>query len=128
MEHLRRNLSATTLVAAAVLASGLVLGHSIRVVRVHQDSMSPTVRDGQLLLCIRAGILPMVGRHPRAGDVALIQTGAVTLVKRIDHLGISSTTGEATAYLLGDNPIQSTDSRSFGAVPFHSIQAVCNVN
>lgn len=128
MERLLRRLHATCLVAAGVLVIGLVVGHSIRVARVHQNSMAPTVRDGQLLFCIRAGVLAVFSRHPSAGDVALIQAGNAMLIKRIDHLGISSITGEATAYVLGDNPIQSTDSRSFGAVPIQNIEAICGTN
>ena len=84
-------------------------------VRVHGDSMWPTLRDGD---CVEAlqGPIPVVGdivvaRHP------MRKMTVIKRVKRILHDGL---------FIEGDNPdpIGSDDSHNFGPVPHSSIIGV----
>jgi len=63
--------------------------------------MAPALKAGQLV----------VGRQTRelaAGDVVIVSHNGLEKIKRIEkHEG-------DLVYLLGDNPSESTDSRSFG--------------
>jgi len=78
--------------------------------RVHGNSMAPTLVDGQLV----------VGRQTRelqAGDVVIIIHNELEKIKRIErHEG-------DLVYLLGDNPTESTDSRTLGWLPAKTILA-----
>jgi phage repressor protein C with HTH and peptisase S24 domain len=78
--------------------------------RVNGNSMAPTLVDGQLV----------VGRQTRelqAGDVVIIIHNELEKIKRIErHQG-------DLVYLLGDNPAESTDSRTLGWLPAKSILA-----
>jgi len=72
--------------------------------------MAPTLVDGQLV----------VGRQTRelqAGDVVIIIHNELEKIKRIErHEG-------DLVYLLGDNPTESTDSRTLGWLPAKTILA-----
>jgi phage repressor protein C with HTH and peptisase S24 domain len=78
--------------------------------RVSGNSMAPTLQDGQLV----------IGRQTRelaAGDVVIISHNGLEKVKRIErHQG-------DLVYLLGDNPAESTDSRTLGWLPAKTILA-----
>jgi phage repressor protein C with HTH and peptisase S24 domain len=78
--------------------------------RVSGNSMVPTLHDGQLV----------VGRQTRdlaAGDVVIVSHNGLEKIKRIErHEG-------DLVYLLGDNPAESTDSRSLGWLPAKTILA-----
>ncbi|HEY8998902.1 MAG TPA: S26 family signal peptidase [Candidatus Saccharimonadales bacterium] len=68
--------------------------------RVVGESMMPTLRHGQLLL-IRRGKFEIA-------DVVLLLHEGVEKVKRVAEID-----GERV-FVLGDNPLASTDSRHFG--------------
>lgn len=73
--------------------------------------MLPAYRDGDLVL-VDAGAY--AGLPPRPGDVVLVAhpyRSDVRLVKRVERI-----TGDGCVFVLGDNPSESTDSRSFGAL------------
>lgn len=72
--------------------------------RVVGDSMSPTLRDGQIIIAHTL-------RKFRAGQVVIAFVDGKEVVKRIDRVE-----SNGQLYLLGDNEIHSTDSRSFGSV------------
>lgn len=72
--------------------------------RVEGNSMAPTLTHGQLV----------VGHQTReltAGDVVIVSHNGLEKIKRIEkHEG-------DLVYLLGDNPAESTDSRTLGWLP-----------
>jgi nickel-type superoxide dismutase maturation protease len=74
--------------------------------RVEGDSMLPTLKHGEEVLVQPTETLQIgdvvVAKHPIKQSVIII--------KRISEIN------EKGLYLLGDNPIESTDSRSFGEV------------
>jgi phage repressor protein C with HTH and peptisase S24 domain len=72
--------------------------------------MTPTLMPGQLV----------VGRQTselRPGDVVIVSHNGLEKIKRIERQQ-----GDLL-YLLGDNPVASTDSRTFGWVQAKSIVA-----
>lgn len=91
---------------AVVTAGGLWRFRPLRRVEVSGDSMRPTLEPGDRLLAVRA--MPL-----RIGDVVAVgdpgRPGR-TIVKRVAARGPEGLT------VLGDNPLASTDSRSFGPV------------
>ena len=89
------------------------LRRRVRHVMVTGNSMHPTVRPGDRLITVRTMARPRVGglalaRDPRAPERLLI--------KRVHAI-----TG-GLVDLRGDAAFASTDSRTFGAVPVHTVQ------
>ena len=77
---------------------------------VQGQSMSPTLRDGDWIL-VEDGYY--VSNEPVCGDLVLIEHPnhpQLVMVKRISNID------EDQIFLLGDNPLHSTDSRHFGSV------------
>jgi nickel-type superoxide dismutase maturation protease len=76
----------------------------LRRARVRGPSMSPTLRDGDVVL-----VLP--GGRPRPGAVVLVSWPA-----RSSQLSVKRVVGRSGAgwWVLGDNPDGSTDSRTLG--------------
>lgn len=98
-------------VGAAAVPAGLVAGACrlglVRRVEVAGASMRPTLEPGDRLLVIAS-------RRIRVGDLVALadpRTPARTLVKRVSEVNGADLT------VLGDDPVASTDSRSFGPVP-----------
>lgn len=58
-------------------------------------------------------------RRPRIGDVVIVRHGQREKIKRLAKLA-----GDGRAYVLGDNPPASTDSRQFGWLQQHEIRAL----
>lgn len=74
--------------------------------------MLPTLAPGDWVVVDRG---PFRDYRPRPGDVILGRDPRAPereIVKRVDHIDL-----HGAAWLLGDNPAESTDSRQFGALP-----------
>ncbi len=76
--------------------------------RVVGDSMLPTLRPNQIV--VASGWLSV-----RPGYVALIGHNGLEKIKRISKISNDS------LYVIGDNPLYSTDSRDFGWLPKSAI-------
>lgn len=63
--------------------------------------MTPSFREGQIIIASRIGA-------PKAGDIVIIVHKSLEKIKRIHDID------DDRIYVLGDNNIQSTDSRQFG--------------
>jgi nickel-type superoxide dismutase maturation protease len=88
--------------------------------RVEGDSMLPTVRDGDAVLIETAFDLAV-------GDIVLAEhpyRKGVKILKRVAEIDLNGNLS-----LTGDNPSESTDSRSFGAFSVKSIvgKVVCKL-
>ena len=81
----------------------------VRRVLVRGPSMAPTLRDGDVLL-----VWALRRPRPRPGSVVVVELpGQRGLgVKRLDVIK-----ADGSAWIEGDNPFGSTDSRQFGVVP-----------
>ena len=89
--------------------------------RVQGDSMLPTLKDGDAVM-----IIPTKSIEP--GDVVLADhpyKSSVKILKRV-----SAIDGDGRYSLTGDNPAESTDSRTFGSLSIECIQgkAVCRMS
>ena len=126
-------------------------------VRVVDESMSPALQSGEVVLCDR---LAKFVDAPERGDIILFQTPDGVFLKRIvglpnesvelvdGHVFINSrpldesvyvavyagdmeplTVPEGTVFVLGDNREQMYDSRleSVGCIPFEKIQGILRV-
>ena len=83
------------------------LFNKYKIFRVEGDSMFPSLKNGDLVL-----INPDF--EPKIGDIVLAAhpfKKSVKIIKRIKEI-----TAENRYFLIGDNPTESTDSRSFGTI------------
>jgi nickel-type superoxide dismutase maturation protease len=97
----------------------LLLNYSQRY-RVEGDSMQPTLKHGEEIL-----VKPT--ENFQIGDIVVANhpfKQSVIIIKRISEIN------EKGLFLLGDNPIESTDSRSFGEVLKKNVlgKVVCRLN
>jgi nickel-type superoxide dismutase maturation protease len=76
--------------------------------RVEGDSMRPTLNDGDTVLIAQ-------GAHVGPGDIVLARHPYKQSVKMLKR--ISGFDGAGRYDLIGDDPVTSTDSRTFGTVP-----------
>jgi nickel-type superoxide dismutase maturation protease len=84
-----------------------------KAVRVVGDSMRPTLNDGEIVLISRCDM-------PTVGDIVLAAhpyKQSVSMLKRIAAIDESG-----RFHLQGDNPGESTDSRTFGSVSIEYIK------
>ena len=79
--------------------------------RVEGMSMAPAFLPGRLVFAWRL-------RKPRIGDVVIVRHHHLELIKRVSQLD------DDRVYLLGDNPVESTDSRHYGWLPMASVLGV----
>jgi nickel-type superoxide dismutase maturation protease len=98
----------------------LVLLRLSKAVRVSGSSMRPTLDEDDVVI-IRSLSSPLVG------DVVLVDhpfKKSVSMVKRVAAIAENG-----RVELRGDNPDESTDSRTFGSVPIEYIKgkAVCRL-
>jgi nickel-type superoxide dismutase maturation protease len=96
----------------AVLAAWLLLRGRIDAVEVRGRSMLPGLRPGDRLIVVRTDA-------PQPGDVVLApdpRDDRRELIKRVLAVGAAGVT------VRGDNPDESTDARTFGAVPAISVR------
>lgn len=101
-------------VVAAVLFAARLRRRFIRY-EISGDSMLPTLAHGDYVIVDRR-VPPTAPSRP--GDIVLARDPrdpGRTLVKRVSHLE------PAGAWLLGDNPDASTDSRTFGPIPLEDV-------
>lgn len=73
--------------------------------------MQPTYRPGTIVLGLKWA-------KPRVGSVVVAERNGLEIIKRIGDIG------EQGFYLLGDNPAESTDSRTYGWFAPGSIKSV----
>jgi len=121
-------------ILAAIFLAAVIKFFVIDVAFVDGPSMRPTFDDGQLVVVLRVAYglrLPQgLGGYlvrwadPSPGDVVVAEnpkTGA-PIVKRVawSRRG-SSEDGQLDLWLLGDNPPDSLDSRSYGSVPVENV-------
>jgi nickel-type superoxide dismutase maturation protease len=112
MSRERRRAWPLFLVAGALAGVAMAVARQrwLDVVEVHGRSMAPTLLPGDRLL---VESLTFRRRGPRAGDVVLAldpRAPERELIKRVHAAG-------PALDLRGDAPGESTDSRTFGAVP-----------
>ncbi len=91
-----------------------------RAFHVQGSSMSPTVRDGDVVMIVRQ-------RSFEPGDLVLAKhpyKQSVNMLKRVTAID-----GNGRLSLAGDNPDESSDSRLFGTVPIEYIlgKVVCRL-
>lgn len=77
--------------------------------RVSGRSMEPALSEGSIVIVWRWA-------KTRPGNVVVAQHNGVEKIKRIQDIK------DGQVYLVGDNPVQSTDSRQFGWLPLSHVQ------
>lgn len=93
-------------------SSGKPKRPSIFLRRIVGDSMLPAFRASQIVI----GFGWFTNVSP--GDVVIIRHGGLEKIKRVHDIQ-----PDKGVFVLGDNPSQSTDSRSFGWLDFDEIIA-----
>ena len=92
----------------AFLAVWLLLRRRVDVVEVRGRSMLPALRPGDRLLVVRSDAPPSPGAIVLAPDPRDLRRELIKRVVLADASGIT---------VRGDNAAESTDARSFGALP-----------
>lgn len=107
----------------------LINAFVLTVFRVDGASMSPTLKNGQLIPVL---LLAYAKDAPQRGDVVIVQYAGderIRFVKRVvgapgdavQVKGLTVTLQEDEFYVVGDNRDHSTDSRIFGAIKRNQI-------
>ena len=93
----------------------------LTIFKVAGSSMSPTLKDGDAVMISRT--TPVV-----PGDIVLAKHPYKQSVKMLKRVAVISEDGRYS--LAGDNPAESTDSRTFGTVSIEYIygKAVCRLS
>lgn len=73
--------------------------------------MTPSLRPGQIVLAVGVSAAMV----PRPGDVVIIAHGGLEKVKRVARVR------SGQVFVVGDNPLASTDSRSFGWLQYSAV-------
>jgi signal peptidase I len=112
-------------VAAALGAAVVIKIFLFDFALVEGRSMEPSLHSGTVVLINRAAYglrIPLSGylchwRLPQKGDVVVFITPqGAKATKRIGDV-----TGDGELIVLGDNPSESYDSRSYGPIPFKNV-------
>jgi signal peptidase I len=107
---MRRLVTFLAVGAAVLLASRVAMRRAgLFPVRVAGESMVPTLRAGDLLAASPAG------RIRRGALVLANDPSGVEAVKRVAKVPGENGLGPASYWLLGDNRVASTDSRTHGS-------------
>jgi hypothetical protein len=77
--------------------------------------MLPSYRPGQLLLLRVVGDAASAIDSVQPGDVVIVRHAGLEKLKRVRHVR------HGEVFIVGDNPVDSTDSRSFGWLPTGAI-------
>lgn len=128
--HKRRTHDSTVgIIVVVVLAAFAVRTFVLDAAVVEGKSMLPHYRNNSVVLILKTayGIRGIGGEYvvrwrlPERGDVvaALRPDTQKMVIKRIGE--IRGDTGSPEYFLIGDNGIESIDSRDFGLVPFDAI-------
>lgn len=80
--------------------------------RVEGNSMQPTYKPGSIVFGMRWL------RRPRAGMVVVADHHGREIIKRVSDINAEG------LFLLGDNPLGSTDSRVYGRFRPHAVKGV----
>ena len=113
----RSSSTRTFFLCLAVLTALLVhLLDLFRVWEVRQRSMVPTLLPGDWV----ASVSPMLSRSIRSGDIVVARVNGVNLIKRVETTFVRD--GRKFYCLIGDNAMESWDSRAFGCVPEGSLR------
>eukprot|EP00928_Gymnodinium_smaydae_P055599 TRINITY_DN39103_c0_g1_i1.p1 TRINITY_DN39103_c0_g1~~TRINITY_DN39103_c0_g1_i1.p1 ORF type:complete len:215 (+),score=29.91 TRINITY_DN39103_c0_g1_i1:36-680(+) len=90
---------------------------------VHGRSMMPTIESGSVVVSLRpTATLPL---WPNVGEIIVLVDKVGRMVKRLTHLAAEESAElRAWCWVEGDNAKLSEDSRVFGWVPSHRIEAV----
>jgi signal peptidase I len=122
--------------AAALLSAALLKGFVADLALVEGRSMLPTLREGQVVVVLRAASGarapflrdgPRIGwAVPRPGDLVVArspESGASVIKRVVWTRRAADGRGRETTYvfLVGDNPAESMDSRTYGALPVEEI-------
>jgi phage repressor protein C with HTH and peptisase S24 domain len=75
----------------------------MKIRRIVGMSMEPTYHEGQMVIFKRS-------KKYKSGDVVMVIVDGREVIKRI------SATSENSVYLVGDNLVNSTDSRQYGSI------------
>jgi len=87
----------------------------VMVRRVAGSSMLPVLKPGQIVVALSV----RRRRLPQAGEVVIVSHDGLEKIKRLKQLDKAAN----RLYVIGDNPVSSTDSRSFGWLPLTSLRA-----
>ena len=116
------------IVVAIALAAFMVRTVVLDAAVVQGKSMLPRYRGGEVVLILKAAYGIRLSGHylvrwadPLPGDVVAVErkNPRQLIIKRIGET--RSQDGEVRYFLIGDNPIESIDSRDFGPVAFEHI-------
>lgn len=89
------------------LRNSLVNIFPIQRFTIHGNSMFPTLKSGQDILCFNWAYF---FSEPKKGDIIVIKHGGKEVIKRIHKVN------DRSVDVYGDNKNESTDSRNFGPI------------
>lgn len=79
--------------------------------RVQGESMLPTLKHGQIVVAFKH-------KKPKVNDIVIFENDGREKIKRVRSIN------KKTFFVIGDNSVASTDSRSFGSLPIGTIRGV----